>query len=373
VRVLQVSHTAEPGGSNSVLLSLIRHAPADVHNACVFLEGGPVAQEARDLGASAAVVPTGRAREFWRAPGAVRRLRAAIRDERADVVLAHVNKAHLYAGVAAKLERVPCAWWQHEHLDLKPRLQRVASRVPAAAVICSAEWIAEQQRRHTRAPVHVVHPGVEPAALAAPAREHRTGPADPVVIGVVGRLARWKRAQLAVRAMPAVRESIPAARLRIVGGPGVEADRGFAEDLEAEVTRLGLGDAVELVGHVADAGEAIRGLDVLAHPAEREPWGIVVLEAMAAGVPVVAAADGGPREIVRDGEDGLLLDPVDTPAFAGALVRLGGDPALRSRMGAAGRERVEGGFRAESAARRLWELIGAEVAGTDLSWRGEGA
>ena len=373
MRVLQVSHTAEPGGSNSVLLSLIRHAPAGVHNACVFLEDGPVAQQARELGVPASVVPTGRAREFWRAPGAVRRLRAAIRDERADAVLAHVNKAHLYAGVAARLERVPSAWWQHEHLGLKPRLQRAASRVPAAAVICSAEWIAEQQRRRTRTPVHVVHPGVEPAALADPPREHRAGAGDPVVIGVVGRLARWKRAQLAVRAMPIVRESIPGARLRVIGGPGTEEDRGFAAELGAEAGRLGLGDAVELAGHVTDAPKAIRGLDVLAHPAEREPWGLVVLEAMAAGVPVVAAPEGGPREIVRDGEDGLLEDPEDSAAFAAALVRLGSDPALRASMGESGRERVAGAFTAESAARRLWELIGAEVAGTDLSWRGEGA
>lgn len=356
-----------------MLLSLIRHAPDHVHNACVFLEDGPIAQQARELGAPASVVPSGRARELWRAPGVVRRLRAAIRDERADVVLAHVNKAHLYAGVAARLERVPSAWWQHEHLDLKPRLQRVASRVPAAAVICSAEWIAEQQRRHARAPVHVVHPGVEPGALAFPPREHRAGAGDEVVIGVVGRLARWKRAQLAVRAMPAVRESIPAARLRIVGGPGVDADRGFAADLEAEIAHLGLGDVVELAGHAADAAEAIRGLDVLAHPAEREPWGLVLLEAMAAGVPVVASADGGPREIVRDGEDGLLVDAADTPALAGALVRLGSDPALRDRMGAAGRDRVVGGFTAESAAQRLWELIDSEVAATRLSWRSDGA
>ena len=356
-----------------MMLSLIRHAPDHVHNSCVFLEDGPMAQQARELGTPVAVVPSGRARELWRVPGVVRRLRRAIRDQRADVVLAHVNKAHLYAGAAAKLERVPAAWWQHEHLELKPRLQQVASRVPAAAVICSAAWIAEQQRRYTRAPVHVVHAGVEPGALVSPPREHRAGAGDEVVIGVVGRLARWKRAQLAVRAMPLVRESIPSARLRIVGGPGVDADRGFAADLEAEIARLGLGGVVELAGHTADAGAAIRGLDVLAHPAEREPWGLVLLEAMAAGIPVVASAEGGPREIVRDGEDGLLVDAADTPAFARALVRVGSDPALRGRMGAAGRERVVGGFTAESAARRLWELIGSELPATRLSWRGEGA
>lgn len=346
-----------------MLLSLIRHAPASVSNACVFLEDGPVAAQARDLGVPASVEPSGRAREAWRAPRTVRRLRAAIREHRADIVVAHVNKAHLYAGVAARLERVPAIWWQHEHLDIKPRLQRAASRVPAAAVICSAEWIARQQRQVTRAPVEVVHPGVESDALAAPAHEHSAGASDEVVIGVVGRLTRWKRAHLAVRAMPVVLDAIPAARLRIVGGAGAEEDRGFAAELEAEVGRLGLGGAVELAGHTPDAKEAIRGLDVLAHPAEREPWGLAVLEAMAMGVPVVAADEGGPKEIVRGGQDGLLVDVADTPAFAAALVRLGADPALRARMGATGRERATGDFTAQGAAQRLWELVGREAPG----------
>ena len=151
-----------------------------------------------------------------------------------------------------------------------------------------------------------------------------------------------------------MRKSIPGARLRIIGGPGVDADRGYAGELEEEAARLGLEDAVEMAGHVADGGEAIRGLDILAHPAQREPWGLVLLEALAAGVPVAASAEGGPAEIVRDGVDGLLVDASHVASLAAALVRLGREPSLRTRMGAAGRERVSTGFTAERAAASLW-------------------
>lgn len=357
MRVLQVSHTAKPGGSNSVLLSLIRHAPGGVTNACVFLEDGVVAEQARALGVPTSILPSGRARQVWLAPGVVRGLRAAVRQHRADAVLAHVNKAHVYAGAAARLEGVPAAWWQHEHLQLKPLLQRVASRVPAEAVICSADWIAEEQRRHTRAPVHVVHPGVEAGATAGEPRLHLAGQDGMVVLGVVGRLARWKRWELAVRALPLVRAAIPGVRMRIIGGAGADADRGYGHELEAEIARLGLTDVVEVAGHVDDVPTAIRELDVVVHPAEREPWGLVVLEALAAGVPVVASAEGGPCEILRAGIDGVLVDPRDRTKLAAALVELAADPASRARMGAAGRERVLSDFTAERAAGRFWQVM----------------
>jgi glycosyltransferase involved in cell wall biosynthesis len=357
MRVLHVSHSAQPGGSNGVLLSLIRHAPAGVKNACVFLERGPVLEEAAALGVPARLVESGRAREPWKAPGAVRGLRSAVRELEVDLLFAHVSKAHPYSWAAARLERLPCLWWQHEHLGIKPRLQLLAGRLPARAVVCSASWTAEAQReRFPRSPVERVWPGPELPAGELPLREHTTGGGGDLTLGVIGRLQRWKRVELALRAMPAVLAEEPRARLAVVGGAGEGLDSGYPAELRDEARRLGVAESVEFTGQLPDGAARMLDLDVLVHCAEREPFGLVLVEAMLRGVPAVAPSEGGPAEIVRHGEDGLLVDPADAPRLAEAVISLGRDPERRAAMGAAGRERALSLFTAERMADAAWRV-----------------
>lgn len=354
LRILHVSHSGQPGGSNEVVRSLVRHAPAGTRSWCVFLEDGPSRSAVAHAGAEVAVVETGRAREPWRAPGAVRRLRGAIRAARPHLVLAHVAKAHPYAAAAARLEGVPEAWWQQQHPDQDPALQQLAGRVPAAAVICSAGWTAEAQRRaFPGTPVESVLLGAELPA-DPPRREHAAGPA---VIGFVGRLQRWKRTELAIGAMPWVLAQAPGATLRVYGDAWAGLDADYPDELRALAQRLGVAGSVEFLGHVPDAAGRMHELDVLVHTSELEPFGLVLVEAMARGVPVVAASEGGPTEIVRDGVDGLLVDVTDPVALGGAIASLARDPERRARMGAAGRERALGEFTASAMGERAYRLI----------------
>lgn len=179
------------------------------------------------------------------------------------------------------------------------------------------------------------------------------------MIGIVGRLQRWKRVELAIAALPPVRERIPGARLRVIGGgfPGLD------DDYPAELATLA-GDGVEFVGEVDDGPAAIAELDVLVHCAHMEPFGLGPVEAMALGVPVVVPDEGGPRESVRHEVDGLRLDPRETPALAAALVRLAGDAGERARMGMAGRARVHEAFTAERMAAEAW-AVARRVAARD--------
>jgi glycosyltransferase involved in cell wall biosynthesis len=358
-RVLHVSHSALPGGHNEVLLSLLRHAPAGVTGDCVYLEPGPMAARAEALGAHVTVIDAGRARELWRAPGVVRALRGQIRRSEPDVVMAHVTKAHLYAWAAARREHVSYLWRQPERRSQKPLLHEVCGRLPSGAVICSSDITAEEQRRWRSTPVYRVHPGRELDGLG-PRRAHTDG--DAVVFGVVGRLQRWKRVELALRALPGLLAALPQARLRIVGGAAAGPDAGYDEELRREAAALGVEHAVEFAGEVADGAAAIAELDVLVHCAELEPFGLVLVEAMLRGVPIVAAAEGGPTEIVRDGVDGTLVDVTDAGRLAAAAAALGGDAATRARMGAAGRERALEHFTAERMARDIWAIV-AGVAG----------
>ena len=349
-------HSALPGGSNEMLLTLLRHRPQGARCDVVFLQDGPIAERAAALGARVAVVDAGRAREAWRARRVVRAIRGAIRRSGPQLVVSHVSKAHLYAAPAAWLDGLPIVWRQPELRDHKPGMIELAARLPATAVVCSSDATAADHRsRWPWADVRRVHPGVEVDGLGAP-REHEPGP---VVLGVVGRLQRWKRVELALRALPELLRALPDARLRVVGGAAPGLDEGYEEELREEAARLGVAAAVEWAGQMPGADAAMARLDVLVHTADREPFGLVLVEALLRGVPVVAPAAGGPAEIVRDGVDGLLVDVEDPEALAAGLVAVAADPERRAAMAAAGRRHALERFTAQRAAAELWALFAA--------------
>lgn len=350
-----VSHSAQPGGSNQVILSLLRHRPADVDCACVFLERGPILEQVSAGGVPSQLLDSGRARELWRAPHVVRSLRSTIRREQADVVFAHVTKAHLYAAPAARLSGKPYLWWQHEEPGQKPLMQSVSGRLPAAAVICSSHWTAAEQHTPPGGEVRVIHPGVEVDSTGA-ARIHKGGAGDRLAIGILGRLQRWKRVELAVKMMPSVLASLPEAELHVIGGSTPGIDDGYEQELRELAVSLDVARSVRFLGHVSDVGARLSALDVLVHAASTEPFGLAPVEALAAGVPVVAVDEGGPREIVRSGVDGLLV-PATAQALASAVTALCADPELRTRMGAAGRELVLSEFSAQRMADDTWTLV----------------
>jgi glycosyltransferase involved in cell wall biosynthesis len=157
-----------------------------------------------------------------------------------------------------------------------------------------------------------------------------------------------------VRALAAVRD--PAFMSRIVGdGPERPA-------LEAEIRAAGLLQRVELAGERRDVPQLLEDADVFVLSSRSEGAPLSILEAMAAGLPVVASAVGGVPEIVDDGTTGLLVPPGDAGALAAALERLLADPALRSRLGGAGWERVRERFDLAQLRRSHLELYDRELA-----------
>ncbi len=176
----------------------------------------------------------------------------------------------------------------------------------------------------------VVHNGLdfERYQLASPPPRS----ARPTLVHL-GRLMRYKSADVAIRAFSLLRRQLPEARL-VLAGDGPDERR-----LEALSGRLGLGTAVEFRGFVPHA-EKVRLLweaHLLLNPSPKEGWGLTVLEANACGVPVVASRRPGLVDSVRDGETGLLVPYGDAPAFAAAALELLRDPARRERLGEQGR------------------------------------
>ena len=159
----------------------------------------------------------------------------------------------------------------------------------------------------------------------------------PPTIGVVARLAPQKGHRVLLDALPRVLERVPETRVRIVG----HEELSTVAELRAYAARRDVAEQVDFEGFRGDVASLLQEIDVLALPSLWEGFGLVLLEAMAAGRPVVASAVGPIPEVVVDGETGLLVPPGDSGALAEALVLVLQDGALAARLGRAGRARVE--------------------------------
>jgi glycosyltransferase involved in cell wall biosynthesis len=161
-----------------------------------------------------------------------------------------------------------------------------------------------------------------------------------------------------VRALAALRQEIPDVRLEIAGsGPERAA-------VECEVQSLGLAGSVVFLGWQHDLERVLPGWDVFVQPSLTDSFGIATLEAMAAGLPVVATGVGGLRELVEDGRTGWLVPPADPAALAKRLRDLALNPAQRRAMGMAGRERARAHFSVERMVAEIQKIYDELLAGS---------
>ena len=176
---------------------------------------------------------------------------------------------------------------------------------------------------------------------------------DPLRLLVIGTLDRHKRQDLAVAALALLRDEGTDATLELLGAEG---DPAFAGDLRAAVEAAGLTDRVSFTGLRRDVPDRLRGADVLLVPGG-EVTPLVIMEAMAHGTPVVAAAMGSIPDVVGDGESGLLVAPESPRDLADGVARIALDPELAAALRAGGRDRVERDFDQRSSNDRLREEI----------------
>ena len=164
---------------------------------------------------------------------------------------------------------------------------------------------------------------------------HASYPTYSQIVLSMGRLQPEKNYRMLIRAFARVREKNREAMLIIVGS-GPLRDR-----LVSLVRTLGLGNAVVLLPWARDVASYYRSCDVYVQPSLYEGWGLAVVEAMASGAPVIMSDVGLAGELLRDDETGLVVVPGDEQALEGAIERMLGEPQLRARLGAAGREEVK--------------------------------
>ena len=166
-------------------------------------------------------------------------------------------------------------------------------------------------------------------------------PPEASLLASVSRLFGQKGQRELLRALALVRKEVPDVRLLIVGADAGYVHGGsFTAELKTLAQELGVGDRVVFTGERPDIPRIMAACDVYSMPSLEEPFGLVFLEAMAMGKPVVAVDNGGTPEVVEHGQSGLLVPPMDIAALTRSIITLLKDPELRSRMGAYGRSRV---------------------------------
>lgn len=361
IRVLYVHNSADIyGASRSLLrlLSVLRESPM-IQPFVVLPEEGPLSRRIRDLRVSVTVDPSlsiitrsalrpGRLIPLIAGfPGGAIRMARFIRRTRIDLV--HTNTGVIFSpALAARLARVPHVWHiRDSFLEFRQAWPAYAAYMRSLSdrIIAVSNPIAAQFRSGSG--VTVVHNGVSMDEFdgdwGRPAAEfrakHDLGAA--FVVGCVGRIKFVRKGQeILIRAASILRQRGVSARYVIVGSPSPGSE-DHLDQLKALIADLDLGDSVVLTGEMDDVRPAYAAMDVLVLPScQPEPFGGVVLEAMAMERPVIATAIGGSLDQVADGETGFLVRPGDPEALADPLERLAHDAPLRAAMGKAGRDRL---------------------------------
>jgi glycosyltransferase involved in cell wall biosynthesis len=251
----------------------------------------------------------------------------------------------MYGGPAARLAGVPSIWHHRDLVDLGSLghwLYRLCSRVVAISDAVADDLIAQGiEGEKLVALTNGVDLGPwRPRGQTGSARaELGLGTGDVVFI-MVAHLAPWKKHRLFLEAAALIAREMANARFLVVGDDLFGEHRDYGRHLRSLAQRLGLASKVIFTGHRQDIAPLVECSDLLVHPADREPFGRTLVEAMALGKPVVAIDACGPRQIVRHGKDGLLVPPEDPRALAQAALRVAGDPESARRMGRSGRERA---------------------------------
>jgi glycosyltransferase involved in cell wall biosynthesis len=336
----------ERGGSEEALLQYVSYrVKAGVQPRVLVLERGTLGKTLSCRGARVTEISAGRLRYVWGWIIAIYEIVRIARTERCDIILSWMTKGHIYGGTAGLLLRIPCVYYQMG-LPNNSLVDRISRVIPATGALGCSAFVAQALQPKVRSRVLSVPLAADTtrfgrvASLSAASCKQRLGfdPKRPL-IGIVGRLQHWKGMHFFAEAMVEVLKLRPECQGVIVGGPH-DLELGYAKWLEERINSLGLKNKLVLAGKQRNVPEWMQAMDVFVHASDREPFGIVVVEAMSLGKPIVATKPGGPEEIIENGKSGLLVPFGDARAISDAIETYLSQPELALKIGGAARQRV---------------------------------
>ncbi|MFM0214677.1 MULTISPECIES: glycosyltransferase [Paraburkholderia] len=381
-RVLFVDQSGQLGGAEFALLQLAEHCRS--HSEVVLLADGPFRMRLEALGARVQVMNDAKVSGIARQasalnclrvlPGIVRQVRALAARARAfDVLFVNTQKALVLGALGKVLYRKPVVWYQHDILT-REHFGRVQLSVIKWAVRLAVDHVIVNSQASARSlaaltglaadSVPVVYNGIDASAFdrvdgtdIGSLRQRLGLPENAWLAGLFGRLAPWKGQHVALDALA----RLPDAHLVLVGAPLFGED-AYAQRLRDQAAALGIAERVHFAGFQDDVPTWMKAMNVILHTStEPEPFGRVIVEGMAAGRPVIAAAAGGVTEIVRHGRNGWLVKPGDAAALAEAIVALRADPALAQRLAQQALTDAQAEFSVERYLQRMMDALTAAM------------
>jgi glycosyltransferase involved in cell wall biosynthesis len=296
-----------------------------------------------------------------------RALAALLANEPFDRVVCHAAWSQAFFGGIVRRSGIPLVFWAHDAVTGRHWTERLARRVPPDFAICNSRFTADALTSMYRdVPFTVVAyavdlrtPALTPGEVTAiRGALHTTD--DHVVIVQASRMEAWKGHSVLLEALAELadrREWV----CWIVGGPQRRAESTYADSLRVLAKRLGVADRVRFVGASTDVPRLLAAADIYCQPnIGAEPFGIVFIEALAAGLPAVASAIGGPTDIITDA-CGRLVPPGDAAALSATLRALVEDPGLRRLLGRAAPRRAQQLCDPPTQIRRLYEALASPM------------
>ncbi|BCW98674.1 MAG: putative glycosyl transferase [Armatimonadota bacterium] len=409
IRVLYLDHTAKLSGGEIALLRLLQALDRSVVEPVVVLgENGPLEPKMREAGIEVHVLELdaevreirkgtlGAAgiRHLVRVPrllGYARRIARFASDRQVNVIHTNSLKSDIYGAFAAKMAGLPVVWHIRDgiHSGYLPKpavfVFRWLARTLPDYVVANSSATLESLRLGAKArkdvifsggpvrtgkntlPTMVLYDGVHTKTFGRRTIEtQRTlNPVGAIserpIIGIVGRIAPWKGQDVFLQAAETVLQRGYAGLFWIVGS-ALFGEADFEQQLRRRAGSGILQGKVQFLGFREDMEDILGELDILVHASTvPEPFGQVIIEGMAAGLPVIASDAGGPREIITHGVSGLLSPPGDAVALAEAIIELLENPGQARAIAQAGRRHVEQHFSVRSSAEKV-ERIYREIA-----------
>ncbi len=325
----------------------------------------PALQEFGDFGVRSVVnsgyfpssIFTGAGSAAMRAPAYLLRLQQAIREFRPDLIHSNGIKMHLLSA-CGPLRRVPIVWHVHEYVRRRPVTARLLQLCAwrCSAMVANSESVAEdvQSLCGSEPTVQPIHNGIDTDEFApdGPSMDldklsHLPpAPAGTIRVGLVAIFARWKGHEVFLRSLAKLGSQLPI-RGYIVGGPiyQTQGSQHTLANLQELAQTLGLAGRVGFTGYIDNPAAVMRSLDIVVHAStEPEPFGLVIVEAMACGKAIVVSECGGVSEIVQDHVNALTHKPGDSTALADRIRELAMAPDLRARLGETARSTAKQRF-----------------------------
>jgi len=339
VRIAYVSSfSGFVGGGEYSLFDLMTHLSADVEAVLLVPSEGELSARAEREGIAWHIIPMPPI--GLRSLTALWHWRKLINDIRPDVLHANNSRAAFYSGLIGRMMHVPILF--HCRIaELDTRLDRWLVRL-VDGVIANSRATAKRFSAWTKLRVWTVYNGVDVSDWHVPQNVGEKPFGAQQIMLIVALVSQWKRHDIALDVFARLSETMSGLHLVCVGGHD-PTDAAWWDALQQRTNDLRNSDHVHWVGRIDHVAlkDWYAAADVLMLPSDDEPFGRVLVEAMAMGVPVVAFDGGGVPEVVQHGKQGVLLPRGDVDGLVEAIAKLLGDTDLRTVMGNAGRRRAE--------------------------------